>query len=52
MSVDVMAVDFNPVVWVVNCTLCKKIVSESTSDDELIEKLRLEHLKLHEMFDL
>jgi hypothetical protein len=47
MSVDVMAVDSNPVVWAVNCTLCKTIVSESTSDAERIEELRVEHLESH-----
>lgn len=47
MSVDVVAVDVDPTVWAIECTICGGYVGESTTNDEVIDRKYEEHCALH-----
>lgn len=47
MSVDVVAVDFNPTLWAVHCEICDKYIGEPTTDDDLVDRMYEEHCALH-----
>ena len=49
MSVDIKAVDSNPMTWVVWCDICDKAVTEPTTNDELLDAQELEHSKTHNL---
>ena len=43
MSVDVVAVDFNPTIWAVFCELCASYIGEPTQEDELVDRMFFVH---------
>lgn len=47
MSIDVVALDVNPVIWALFCNLCNSYIGESTHDDKLIDRMYEEHCALH-----
>ena len=47
MSIDVVALEVNPVVWGLFCDLCSSYIGEPTQDDELIDQMYEEHCALH-----
>jgi len=47
MSVDVVAIDFNPTIWAVFCELCTSYIGEPTQNDELVDRMYEEHCALH-----
>ena len=47
MSVEVVAVDFDPTVWAVYCEICDGYIGEPTTDDADIDALYEEHCALH-----
>ena len=47
MSVDVVAIDVNPILWVVWCDICEEELTEPTDDDDLIDTLAEELEKTH-----
>jgi len=47
MSVEVVAIDFDPTIWALNCELCKTFIGKPTQDEELIDQMYEEHCALH-----
>lgn len=47
MYLEVVAVDFNPVEWVVWCSICDSALTEPTSNSELIDALESDLEKNH-----
>ena len=47
MSLEVVAVDFDPVKWVVWCSTCDSSLTEPTSDDDVIDALEMDLEKNH-----
>jgi hypothetical protein len=47
MSVDVVAIDYDPTLWVLECELCDGRIGEPTTDDDLIDQRYEEHCALH-----
>lgn len=47
MALDVVAVDFNPIMWVVWCSICDAPLNEPTSDSDLIDALEMDAEKNH-----
>lgn len=47
MSLEVVAVDFEPVKWVVWCRVCDAALTEPTSDDDVIDALEMDLEKNH-----
>lgn len=39
MALEVVAVDFDPIQWIVWCSICDAPLTEPTSNDELIDAL-------------
>lgn len=44
-----VAVDTQPVLWVVHCELCNDEIGTPTDDDELLELFEAEHKKAHNL---
>lgn len=42
-----VAVSSGPILWAVQCDLCDDIVTESTTDDDLVDKWEEEHRDYH-----
>jgi hypothetical protein len=47
MSVEVVAIDFDPTIWAVHCDICKSDIGEPTQDEELVDQMYEEHCALH-----
>lgn len=47
MSIDIVAIDVDPVVWAVQCGICDGYVSEGTQDDDLADELYRAHCASH-----
>jgi len=47
MSVDVVAVDLDPIRWAVYCELCSSYVSEPTEHEWLADALYESHCDFH-----
>jgi hypothetical protein len=50
MSIDVVAVDLDPIVWAVQCGLCG-YSSENTQDGTLADELYKAHCAIHNLPD-
>jgi hypothetical protein len=51
MSINVVAVDVDPIIWAVQCDLCNRYVSDSTEDGDLADELYRAHCKVHGLPD-
>ena len=47
----VIAVNFNPLTWVVQCEICDDIVSEETTDVAQANLFEYEHRKVHDNWE-
>jgi hypothetical protein len=47
MSVDVVAIDYNPTLWVLECEICDARIGEPTIDGDLIDQRYEKHCALH-----
>jgi ribosomal protein S27E len=52
MSIDIVAVDFEPITWAVRCDICDQIVTEPTTDETLVDSQEVEHRQLHGLADV
>jgi hypothetical protein len=42
-----VAVDFDPVLWAVDCEICGCLVSEGVTDEAVVGRLEVEHKAFH-----
>jgi len=42
-----VAVDFDPVLWAVDCEICGCLVSEGVADEAVVGRLEVEHKAFH-----
>lgn len=47
----VVAVDFDPLKWAVECEICDDIVSEETTDEAQADLFEYEHRKMHDHWE-
>lgn len=48
-SIYAVAVDFNPILWVVHCEICDEEFGNPTANDEELEDTENEHRKSHNL---
>jgi len=47
-SIEIVAVDYQPITWAVLCDICDhEIVTEGTTDEALVDSQEIEHRRFH-----
>ena len=47
----VVAIDFDPLTWAVECEICDDVVSEETTDEAQADLFEYEHRKVHDHWE-